>query len=425
MLLKFKNQSDFAKHVWTLITGSAASQLILILFIPILTRLYSPEDFGVLAIYMNVVGVFAAMASGRYEYAIVRPKKYFEALSLVALSTILISFISVLTLMIVTIFSDFISTYMHLKEYQYILYFIPISVFVTAMFLVLTLWNSRQKQFRQTTYGNMSKSTAISLLQVSLSKIDAGLIIGQIIGNIIALFVMGKQFLIDDMKNIKRIKKRYIFLVLKKYSNFVKFSLPQMIVTTLKSNGIVILISIFFGNAVLGFYSLAMRALILPVNVIGNSIAQVYYQKIANMHESHKSVYGFTLQTLRRLTLIATPLFVAIYFMAPPLFEFVFGEKWIVAGQYAQALVPYAYSVFILSAAGSIAAVFDKQKEYLYWGVTEAVFVIGIIIIGEATGLDILLIFYLLSAFMMIYAFGLLYWLLSIIRQEEKMKNIT
>ena len=102
-----------------------------------------------------------------------------------------------------------------------------------------------------------------------------------------------------------------------------------------------------------------------------------------------------------------------------------FGEKWIVAGQYAQALVPYAYAVFMLSAIGSITAVFDKQKEFLYWGITEAIFVIGIIILGKVLGLDILLIFHLLSAFMVLYASGLLYWLLSIVREDAKMKDFT
>ena len=106
MFNKFKNQSEFAKNIWTLMTGSAMSQIILVAFSPILTRLYTPEEFGILAIYMSIVGLVASAAAGRYEYAILKPKKYYESLSLLVLSMGLITGISLLSFIIILIFHN-------------------------------------------------------------------------------------------------------------------------------------------------------------------------------------------------------------------------------------------------------------------------------------------------------------------------------
>ena len=354
-------------------TGSAMSQIILVVFSPILTRLYTPEEFGILAIYMSIVGLVASAAAGRYEYAILKPKKYYESLSLLILSMGLITGISLLSFIIILIFHNELNLLMNLEKYAYIVLLIPISIFVTASYTVFTMWNNRNKNFNLTTYGNISKSLLISTSQVLLNKISIGLIIGQIFGNSLALFIMSKNFLYKDLKRLKHIEKKHILMVLKKYKDFPIFNMPHMVVTSLKINGTVILISMFFGNIAVGYYSLAMRVLIMPVSIIGTSISQVYYQKISNMYANDIDISTITFKTIKILILIAIPLFTILYFIAPTIFTFVFGKEWSTVGLYVQALTPYMFFMFILSSISSIPLVFNKQKQYLIWGIVEAI----------------------------------------------------
>jgi O-antigen/teichoic acid export membrane protein len=419
VLKKLRNQSEFTKHVWTLLTGTASSQLIMIAFSPVLTRLYTPEEFGIFAIFLSSVGLISAAAAGRYEYAILKPKKYFESLSLLLLSVLLITIVSLISLVVILFFFDEINHLMHMENYQYILFLVPITIFLTSLFLVLTLWNNRNKNFVLSARGNIAKSLFSSMLQVMLSILPSGLILGQIVGNALSLLILCKNFFTKDIKMIKYIQISNIVHVLKKYKNFPRYTLPHIIITSLKGNGTILLISMYFGNTTLGFYSLAMRALVMPVSIVGGSVSQVFYQKAAHMHIHHLSIYDFTIKTIRNMFILAVPIFALIYVISPILFSFVFGEKWTTAGIYVQALVPYMFSLFILSTVTDVTLIFDRQKIYFYWGMAEAIGVISIFFIGNLFKIEIINILYMLSLFISLYAIGMLYWLISVIKYEE------
>ena len=96
---KFK-ENDFAKNIVTLLTGTTAAQIIPFALSPILTRLYSPDDFGVLALFFSICSILSVVAAGRYELSIVIPEKDEEAANIVALS-IFVSVIFALFLQIV------------------------------------------------------------------------------------------------------------------------------------------------------------------------------------------------------------------------------------------------------------------------------------------------------------------------------------
>lgn len=422
MLIKFKTQSEFTKHVLTLISGTGMSQIILIIFSPILTRIYSPEEFGIFALYVGVVTFIASLSAGRYDFAILKPRKYYEAMTLLLLSLFLVLIVSIISLFTIIIFFDYIVELIKIHEYIFIIYFIPISILITAIFQILSFWNNRNKNFKLTSYGNISKSIFISLLQTSSYKIGFGLIIGQIIGNLISVFVISKDFVRKDIKNIHRINIKHIKATAIKYKYFPTYNLMHMLVTSVRGNGLIILISLFFGNLTLGFYSLAMRALVVPVSVIGNSVGQVFYQKIASMNAKRIDIYDFSIKTLKIQFFLSIPIFTLIYFISPKLFSFVFGEKWEIAGNYVQALSPYIFFVFILSSISSIAIVLNKQKEMFYFGIIESLLIISTFIAGNLLEIRFINILYILSIVMSFYSTILIYWHILILKKNKEEK---
>jgi O-antigen/teichoic acid export membrane protein len=249
------------------------------------------------------------------------------------------------------------------------------------------------------------------------------LIFGQIIGNFLAVIIISKSFFKNDLKKIKRIRLNYVLYMMKKYKYFPIYNMPHMLVTSLKVNGTVILISTIYGNTALGFYSLAMRVLVLPISIVGKSISQVYYQKISSLNEKNSSIYELTIKTLIYISIVSIPASIVLYLIAPSLFLIVFGNKWEMVGYYVQALIPYMFFMFLLSAISSIPLVYDKQKQYFIWGIAEAISVLSVFGLGNFFNLEIIETLYLLSLAISIYVSCIFYWFNQLLRNNTKNKE--
>ena len=86
MINKLKPKSEFSRNVLTLMTGTTIAQAIPIAISPILTRIYTPEEFGVFALYLSIIMLFSSLVAGKYELSILIPKHDKNAKNLVLLS---------------------------------------------------------------------------------------------------------------------------------------------------------------------------------------------------------------------------------------------------------------------------------------------------------------------------------------------------
>ena len=370
MLSKLKPKSEFSKNVLTLMTGTTIAQAIPIAISPILTRLYTPEDFGVFALFFAITSIFGSIANGRYELAIMLPKKDEDAINIFALGFIINIAMSLSLLLIVLIFHDYIVKLLNNKEISPWLYFIPISVFLMGIFNLLNYFNNRMKQYKDLAKANVYKSIGNAVIQLSLGFLKAGaigLISGQIFSQIIS---NTKLFLnIKKLDLLKYIKKNKIIFLGKRYKDFLKFSMLAILINMFSQHIISIVIPIFYNITTLGFYSLVQRVLGIPSALIGNSIGQVFFQQAAKeMHETGKIIHTFD-STFKRLIIIGVPFYTFLFFTVKYLFLLVFGEKWMIAGTYAQILIPLFFVKFIVVPISNATSVLEKQKLLFFWQV--------------------------------------------------------
>ena len=120
-------QGSFVRNVLTLMTGTALAQALAVLASPVLTRLYRPEDFGILALFMSIVGILSVVACWRYETAIVLTEKDEDATNLLALSIMITIAMSLLTLIVVAIFRHSIAILLGAPEITFWLWFKKVS----------------------------------------------------------------------------------------------------------------------------------------------------------------------------------------------------------------------------------------------------------------------------------------------------------
>lgn len=413
MIESIKQKSEFSRNVLTLLTGTIIAQAIPIIITPILTRLYTPEDFGILAIFIAVTTIFGAIANGRYELAIMLVDEDEDAINLAALG-VLISFLFSFVLLIPSIFlNSQITNLLGSPEISFWIYFVPLVVFMIGLFNVLNYLNTRKKFYKDIAKANIYKATAASSFQLGVGFIKTGatgLITGQIISQMAANYRLARNAIQNyDLKKIKKVKLKCLA---KRFIDFPKFSMWAILANRLSYDLINILVSFFYSVATLGFYSLSQRMLGMPSSLIGNSIGQVYYQEAnKEKQETGKAIKTFK-KTSKRLLILSIFMFTPLYFLLPTVFEFVFGTDWRVAGEYGQITLPFVAMQFIAAALSNTNNIFEKQKLALVWQIGLLLMSLTVLVLSSVYGLSF-------EAFLQIYAitmslyYGLLFFLLK------------
>ncbi|PHS68276.1 MAG: hypothetical protein COB12_00025 [Flavobacterium sp.] len=356
-------KSEYSKNVLTLMTGTTIAQAIPIAITPILTRIYSPNDFGVFALFLALTAIAGAVSNAQYEQAIVLPVKDEDSFNLVALGiTIALSF-SLFLLIIVLLFKDQISVLFGNSQIAPFLFLVPLSTLLAGIYNSLNLFNIRKKQFKNIAISQVTRSSSLGVSQVLIGLISFGPV-GLVIGQIISYF-SGNVMLFKTLKS--NYKKNYISVEKIKhqatiYKKFPIYSLPSILLNSINLNVVNFLISSIFSITTLGFYSLTQRIIGIPSKVIGNSFSQVYLQKASESLKKTGSTKVVFKKTFLKLTYLSIPIFTILFFIVEPLFAFVFGEEWGVSGTYAKILIPLAAVRFVSSSLSNTLVVHQKQQ---------------------------------------------------------------
>lgn len=365
-------QSIFFRNVLTLMTSRVIAQAIPVLAAPILTRIYVPEDFGIFGLYGATTTMIALAATGTYEHAVILAKEDEDAVNVMALSLTIALGVSLLTLLCTILFNQSIAHFLKSPEASSWLYFVPLGVFLSGVYQVFVYWTMRKGH-----YGRIANSAVLRTivnvilnLGMGLAHLGAiGLVIAMLIGQSLEVGRIGWLIWRDDNEKSKFISKIKITEQARRYIDFPKYNLFHTFLDGMRDSGIVFLISYFFGLHILGFYSLSLRVLRTPLSIIGSSIAQVFYQQIAEAHNAGQGIWPHLKKILLRLTILSSPLLIGLIFLGPTAFMLVFGNQWEVAGRYSQILAPWIVLNFISSPISVVPLILMKQKPFMFIGI--------------------------------------------------------
>ena len=382
MLKRLKPKSEFSRNVLTLMTGSMIAQAIPIAISPILTRIYTPEDFGLFALYMSVASVFAVFSTGRYELAIMLPKKDEDATNIFLLSVIIAFIVSLLSFVIIFLFNQKIVSLLGTPSLSNWLYVIPVSVLLTGLYQSFNYWNNRKKKYKRLAVSRVTQSatTGMTNLGMGFSGFSAsGLIIGGLSGQAVATSVLGGLIWKSDRAMIKSLNKIKLFALMKKYKKFPLLNLPNALIDSFRLSGINMLIAKYFATATLGQFSLAWKMVHVPMVLVGGSLAQVFFQKLASAHK--RELYRIIIKYITKASLIAAPIFLVVFLFSEKIFGFVFGENWTMAGEAASVMTPWLFINFVSSPLVSVMMILNKQELVLFFSLFYASIPLGLIIL--------------------------------------------
>lgn len=358
------SQNSFIRSVGVLAGGTALAQFIAMLALPVLTRLYSPEDFSVLAVYVSLLGIISVAATLRFELAIPIAENDNDATNLLALailSSIVISF--VLFFFVLTI-PELIVNLLRQPDLQPYLWLLPVGILLTCSYNSLQFWAIRKKAFTPIASTRIQQSLSGAGVQIGLGWLGVlpfGLLLGQAINSGVGAVQLGKNIIKNHNLYIRSANKRGMIAMFHEYSRFPKFSTFEALANNANIQLPVVIIAALAIGPEAGYLALAMLLMQGPLGLIGGAIGQVYFARAPQEYKDGTLGY-FTARTLLGLIKIGVGPMIFVGILAPDAFVFIFGDEWRRAGNIVAWLIPWFVFQLLVSPISMALHVTNSHK---------------------------------------------------------------
>ena len=334
-------------------SGTILAQLIGLVTLPIITRIYNPTEMGVLAVYSSILSIVAIGASFRYEFAYTLPKKEETAANLFILCIVSLSLTSVAFSLIIMLTGDYLANLLRLNSLGHY-YWLLIPGFIgTGLYTILNYWAIRQRDYRRITHTSINQSVSGATSKISLGLLSfgpLGLILGHIISQATGIGTLSKAMWKVEKGNFGKVSATAIKAVAKEYWTFPAFNLPASIINALSIQLPSLFLVTLYGSHTVGLYALAYNLLALPAGLISSAIGQAFLGEVSLMvREKSSGLKQFYLKTIKHLAIIAIPIIGTLALAAPFLITLVFGDVWSDAGLLCIPLALMVIPQFIVS----------------------------------------------------------------------------
>lgn len=362
---KSRSSSALA-HVLMLVGGTGTSQILMTLSAPLLTRIYTPHDFGVYAVSLAIFNILATVVCLRYEMAIVLPRADGVAANVAVLAmAVAIGVTLVATLLCVA--SWLVPPLLHYPALQgWAVLLIPIGVLFYGAQQVLRMWFVRRREFSTITKMVLTQTLATVGVQLGfgllVSSHPAWLMLGTVAGTVgmvlVALPRFAKTF---PARLFGAVRVSRLAAFARRYRRFPIFSSPYNFMAQAANRLLLLILAIFVPTATIGEFALAQRVVYLPVSIITASMGQVFYSRAVQQLGDDR-LQCFVLRIMTAGVLVLGPVIGFNFHFAEQIFRFAFGERWALAGNFA-AYLAIASGVITLTAwLDRIYDIRDRQR---------------------------------------------------------------
>ncbi len=424
MLKRLLSKSEFTKNTFILVVGAIIAQSIPLLLHPILRRIYSPEDFGAMSVYLNIFSMLTIVSALRYEATIVLPKNNNEAANILSLTFIINIIFSTILLLIIVFFKNAIVHFLNFPEkYSNYIYLLPFLSSIFGIYQSINYWLIRQKAFKASTSNKIIRRAIEGFFQSVLGffKIPGGLFIGDFSGNF-ANLIAGIRQIFKNKYELRFVSRKKIGYVFKKYIDYPKFN----VLPTLLSSAATILPFLFinkmYSTEVVGYLDLSRLVLSIPLIFIASTISQVFFQQTTEKKHNSLSIKNDVKNIMMLLLAVVFIEFFVILLWGPQLFGFVFGDRYSVSGSFSQILL-FSFGLnFIVSTFSSIFITFEKIRLNSIWQVTYFCVICSLLFFKGLNIYDFLKIYVAIEIVMLSIYCAMIYFIVKGYENKIKLK---
>lgn len=378
-------KNSFLNKALILLTGAAAGQLLIIITMPLITRIYTPEAFGTFSVFSSIVTILAVLSAFRYEISIPLINDSMKRSNIILLSFIIITTISFLAFIIIILL-----ILLNIIVLNYFYLAIPIAVFFIGLYQLLvniSISNHKIKEVSFTKFSQSFSQVAVQLTGYFFSGSAAILLLGFLVGRFTGIY---KLLVANSIINRIFINydKRIMIESAKEYKKFPYYSLPSSIINSLGVNIVPILILSMFGPAMAGMYSLGNRMVAAPMQLISKSFNSALYSEAPLLKKGELKILFW--KNVRNLFIVGSLPVLIVWILEPIFFTQIFGKEWAMAGDILKILVFMLWFQFSIIPLSEVLTIIDKQEIRLKWDIFRLIAVLSVFGYSGINDLDIL-----------------------------------
>ncbi len=413
------SNSEFAKNVLTLMTGTAIAQIIPIAISPILTRIFTPEEFGVFAVYMSITLIVTSFSCGKYELAIILPQKKSDSFHLTVLSIMVCFLVSIISIFPFNVFHSQIAIFLKSEAVGDYLYLAPLSIFFIGCYQSLFYYYSRQKDYKKISISKIYQAFSMASINLSagIALGSAGILIfSQIISQQIGIIKLIKK----PLKKISFLKKnisyRQLLSIAFKYKKFPLFFSLSYGLNTFSTNLTPFILAISFDLKYAGYFLIVQKVIVAPTSIISRSVGSVFFQKASHQKDCRK-LYLVVSISLFVIGLIPT---IIIFSFGDTLFALFFGESWRQAGEVSQILVTMFFLSFTTTPVSQFSTIHQKAAYNIIWQLILINFILLSWFLGDSKNNVFVYFISYATLQSLLYIAGYLYEFYLCVKQSQK-----
>ena len=336
---------------------------------PVVARLFLPEDFGTVALFLSIISVIAVFSTFKYEQAIMLPKEDKDAINIFALVFLITFAAAIFTAIVVPFVYLFANHWFSDQKIIPWLWFIPLSLILHGITQSIIYWFNRKKLF-----GNIAKATLWNYIPLNASKVSTGyfnapfngLIFSFLVGQLLNCLYLITRFYKSSKDALKMLSVSIIKHNAKKYSVYPKYNMVHTFANNFSGSLPIFLFTWGFSPEIAGLYSFGYIFVFKPLNIISQSLLQVLSQKTIEDYNNGLNILPNIKKIVSILFRLGIAPFTLLFLFAPDIFEFLFSEKYREAGEFLKILTPWLFMVFISSSLSFIPEIFFRQKTAMF-----------------------------------------------------------
>ena len=362
-----KQPGSFGQNLLIRSTGSTVAYLIGFLLSPIIARIYLPEVYGQFAVFNALVASLSVITTLNFINAFVLPKSINHFIPLAQLTLMVIVVMTVFLFAAVSICGREVLDLFNIAELGNLIFLLPLFTFFTALVRYIDFWNVRETEYRTAAKAKVISIISSKLFTILLGVITKGSVSGFILGDLssrpIQVVALLSRSVRREWKRVRQVSWPRVRWAAREYRDYPLYNMPANGLTVLAAQLPVYLLSYYYQIESTGHFTLAYSMTAAPIQVLGLSIASVYYQKAAQAAQTDaEKVRILTRKLFNRLILLGAVPFGLLVTFGREIFMVVFGSNWETAGTFASYMAFMAFCNFISVSFTSLYRVFRREK---------------------------------------------------------------
>jgi O-antigen/teichoic acid export membrane protein len=352
------------------VTGAALGQLIVLAASPLVTRLYTPEDFGVLGVFSALLGILGIAVCLRYELAIPLAEDDASVVNLLALSLVVALLVSLLVAVTLWPWGEVITGWFNAEALHPLLWLLPLGVVAVGCNRALTHWAIRRQAFGRITRTEISRSIGRVVTQIGFGFLmfgPFGLLVGQVVGQSAGITTLALAFNRSEGRMLRAIRLRSMARAAARFGDLPTLATGAALLNNGGRLAPALLVAALYGVEVAGWFALAYKILQMPV-FLSTAVARVYLGEAPLLARAGgEGMYRLFKATTWRLLAFGVLSLGLVVVAGPQLFALVFGSVWTEAGRFAQFLAFMSLGQLVVAPVAQTLTVLERQGVQLAW----------------------------------------------------------